>query len=103
RERGGRALRENGARLATTLSSIGDGVIATDVDGRITFMNPAASALTGCSEAHAVGRDVMTVFRIVNEHPRQPAGNPVGRVLAEGAVVDLANDTGLLRPDGRAA
>jgi PAS domain S-box-containing protein len=101
RDRAERALRENEARLATTLASIGDGVIATDLEGRITFLNPAAEALTGWPEAEAVGQDAATVFRIVNEHTGEPADNPVARVLTEGTVIGLANDTVLLSRDGR--
>ena len=101
RDEAERALGENEARLNTTLMSIGDGVIATDNDGRVTFLNPAAVALTGWPEAEAVGEDVTAVFRIVNEHTGQPAENPVARVLTEGIVVGLANDTVLLSRDGR--
>jgi PAS domain S-box-containing protein len=96
-----RALEENEARLATTLMSIGDGVIATDLRGRITFVNPAAAALTGWPPAEAVGQEVTTVFRIVNEHTGQPAASPVARVLADGVLAELGNDTLLIGRDGR--
>ena len=95
------ALRENEARLATMVRSIGDGVIATDVHGRITFLNPTAATLTGWPETEAVGREVTDVFRIVNEHTGEPAENLVARVLAEGAVIGLTNDTMLITRDGR--
>jgi PAS domain S-box-containing protein len=101
RDQAEHALRENEARLGTTLASIGDGVIATDVQGRITLLNPAAAALTGWSQADATGQDVAAVFRIVNEQSGQPAADPVRRVLTEGTVVGLANDTVLLSQDGR--
>jgi PAS domain S-box-containing protein len=95
------ALWDNQARLATTLTSIGDAVIATDLDGRVTFMNPVASAMTGWPEAEASGRELAAVFSIVDEHTGQPAGNPVARVLSEGIVVGLANDPILVSRDGR--
>jgi PAS domain S-box-containing protein len=87
--------------LQVTLRSIGDAVIATDQDGRITFLNAVAETLTGWARADAVGKPLDEVFRIVNEDSRQPVANPVGRALAEGVVVGLANHTLLLTRDGR--
>ncbi len=86
--------------LRITLQSIGDAVIATDTLGRVTSLNPVAAALTGWTEAEAVGRPLEDVFRIVNERTRQPAENPVRKVLAQGKVVGLANHTILLARDG---
>jgi PAS domain S-box-containing protein len=84
-----------------TLSSIGDGVIATDVHGAVMFLNPVAEVLTGWSAAEARGRPVTEVFRIVNEHTRQPvADDPVSRVLREGRAIGLANHTLLLTRQG---
>jgi PAS domain S-box-containing protein len=80
-----------------TLSSIGEGVIATDVHGNIIFLNPVAEVLTGWSLAQARSRPLAEVFRIINEHTRQPmADDPVNRVLREGRVVGLANHTLLI-------
>jgi PAS domain S-box-containing protein len=87
-------------RLRTTLASIGDAVIATDDEGRVTRMNAVAEALTGWAEADALGRRLEDVFVIVNELSRQPAENPVRRVLREGVVAGLANHTLLLSRDG---
>ena len=95
----GRAEAE--ARLRTTLHSIGDAVLATDVHGRITFMNPVGESLTGWTADEGHLRDVEEVFRIVNEGTRQPVENPIRRVLREGVVVGLANHTILLSKDGR--
>ena len=97
-----RRLRESERRYAVTLSSIGDAVIATDNEARITFMNPVADALTGWPREEAASRPVGEVFRIVNEHTREPAEDPVSKVLRQGAVVGLANHTVLLARDGRA-
>ena len=88
-------------RFETTLRSIGDAVITTGADSRVEFMNPVAERLTGWALDEARGRPLTDVFRIVNEHTRQPAENPVARVLHEGAVVGLANHTALLARDGR--
>lgn len=87
-------------RLRITLASIGDAVISTDADGRVKYLNRVAEALTGWAEADAVGRPLPEVFRIVNEHTREPAENPAEKALREGVVVGLANHTLLLARDG---
>lgn len=87
--------------LATTLKSIGDGVVATDQDGRIKFMNPVAEALTGWKQEEALGKSLVEVFRLVSASTRQPLDNPVNRVLMQGAVVGLSTGAILLSRDGR--
>jgi PAS domain S-box-containing protein len=87
--------------LRVTLTSIGDAVIATDRDGRVTFCNPAAELLTGVSAASAVGKDVLSVFPIFNEFTGHAVENPVSKVMNLGAVVGLANHTVLKHADGR--
>jgi len=99
-ERQARALDAVERRFRTTLTSIGDGVIATDADSLIEFMNPPAAAMTGWSTEEAIGHSLGEVFLIVNEHSRQTVENPVLRVLREGQIVGLANHTLLLRRDG---
>jgi PAS domain S-box-containing protein len=94
-------LAEQREWLETTLESIGDGVIATDVHARIEFMNPVAEHLTGWRLDDARGRVCGEVFRIVNERTRKPVDSPVQRVLAEGTTVGLANHTVLIAADGR--
>jgi len=86
--------------LATTLDSIGDAVIVTDADGRVTRMNPVAERLTGFSAAAGVGRLLDEVFRIENEDTGGPVESPVARVLREGVIVGLANHTELIASDG---
>ena len=86
--------------LRTTLASIGDAVIATDDEARVVFINPAAATLTGWAADDAKGQPLKEVLRIINETTREPAVNPVDRVLAEGIVVGLANHTLLIRKDG---
>jgi PAS domain S-box-containing protein len=88
-------------RYAVTLASIGDAVIATDTKARVTFLNPAAEALTGWPLADAVGRTLTEVFHIINEQTRQPVEDPAAKVLHLGTVVGLANHTALLARDGR--
>ena len=95
-------LRESERRYAATLTSIGDGVIATDAHSRVTFMNPVAEKLTGWFLAEAQGHPLDEVFKIVSEETRQPEVNPVTEVLREGKVVGLANHTLLLGRNGSA-
>jgi PAS domain S-box-containing protein len=83
-----------------TLRSIGDAVITTDVDGRITYLNEVAQSLTGWSQADAQGQPLDAVFPIVDEGTRTRVHNPAARALREGVVVGLANHTLLIRKDG---
>lgn len=87
--------------LATTLSSIGDGVIATDINSKVTFLNPVAAALTGWSLQDACGHPLEDVFDIINEQTRQTVVHPVAQVLREARTVLLANHTVLRSRDGR--
>jgi PAS domain S-box-containing protein len=93
-----RASRE---QLLTTLRSIGDAVIATTEQSRVTFMNEVAQELTGWTLDEAKGRELREVFRIVNEETRAEVESPAAKVIREGAVVGLANHTLLLAKDGR--
>jgi PAS domain S-box-containing protein len=95
-----RGSEEGRERLRTTLASIGDAVIATDREGRITTMNPVAESLTGWTQSEALGRPLDSVFRIVDERTHQPVENPVGKVLAVGRIVGLGNHTVLIARDG---
>jgi PAS domain S-box-containing protein len=94
-------LSQEKERLAVTLRSIGDGVIVTDADGRVSLLNRVAEELTGWTTEEAAGAPFCAVFRIHHEHTREPCENIVGRVMATGSVVSLANHTALLRRDGR--
>ena len=93
-----RAIQE---QLLITLKSIGDAVIATDERGRVTFMNEVAEDLTGWTTPEARGKDLGTVFKIINELTRAETENPVATVMREGMVVGLANHTLLIARDGR--
>ena len=89
------------AALNTTLSSIGDAVIATDTRGRVVFMNLVAQKLTGWTFEDASEKELAEIFHIINEHSRQAVESPVVKVLREGAIVGLANHTLLIARDGR--
>ena len=92
---------EMAERLRVTLASIGDGVIATDDQGRVVSLNAVAESLTGWSAGEAEGRRLEEIFVIVHEETRRPADNPIGRVLRERVIVGLANHTVLIAKNGR--
>ena len=89
-----------GEMLRVTVSSIGDAVITTDVEGCITSLNDVATALTGWRRDEAVGQPLERVFRIINEDTRANVESPATRALREGAVVGLANHTLLVDKNG---
>src|SRR5262245_60457575 len=84
-------VREREAWLKTVMSSIDDAVITTDLEGRVTLINPVAQEMVGWTEAEAEGRPLMDVFRIVNEQTRQPSETPVVGVLQEDPAAGLVN------------
>jgi PAS domain S-box-containing protein len=86
--------------LRVTLTSIGDGVIATDSDGKVMFINPVACTLTGWTESDALGKDIHVVFNIVNESTRQSVPIPLMEALKKEVIVGLANHTLLISKDG---
>jgi PAS domain S-box-containing protein len=92
--------RQSEDSLATMLQSIGDGVIATDVDGKIMRLNRVAEQLTGWTAGQALGRPFESVFRIVDSRTREPARDPVSRVLSEGTTVNLDDNTTLIAKSG---
>ncbi len=86
--------------LGVTLKSIGDAVIACDLHGRVTFINPIGAGLTGWTHAEAVGRTIHDVFKVVDERSCEPAEDIVARVLREGQVVELTNHTAIVARSG---
>jgi len=100
-ERKAEELAQQREWFQVTLSSIGDAVITTDTQGKVTFLNPIAETMTGWKMTDAVGHPLETVFKIVNETSRQPVDNPIAKVLREGNIVGLANHTALIAKDGR--
>ncbi len=95
-----RRLSESEARGKRILQSIGDAVIVTDAEARITRMNPVAERLTGWSEADALGLPLGKVFHIVSEDAHEIMESPVAKVKRTGAAVGLSNHTILIRRDG---
>ncbi|MCK6586088.1 MAG: GAF domain-containing protein [Polyangiaceae bacterium] len=93
------ALRVSEAWLSTTLRSIGDAVIATDTESRITFMNLVAEELTGYTIQEAKGQPLKAVFRVLSKQTREEVESPVAKVLREGSVVGTAAHTFLVRKD----
>ena len=93
-------LAKSEERWSTTLSSIGDSVIATDVSGSVTFMNAVAEGLTGWTFGEAIGKPLKDVFHIINEETRLEVDSPVSKVLEKGLIVGLANHSILIRKDG---
>lgn len=91
---------KNKENLRITLDSIGDAVIATDVEGKVTTMNPVAVTLTGWKLEEARGKPLLEVFNIINALTREKAENPFNKVMATGQIVGLANHTALLSKDG---
>src|SRR6202012_3821498 len=79
----------------------GDGVITTDGEGRINFMNPVAESLSGWSGDAAEGRPIEEVMILVHEDSGETVENPVAHALRTGAVAGLANHTVLVSRDGR--
>lgn len=94
------AERNERQRFETTLASIGDAVVATDAQGRVTFANRIALSLMRCTESDIAGKPLDGVFRIVNEFTREVVQSPAARALREGAIVGLASDTVLIARDG---
>ncbi len=93
-------LAEEKERLAVTLSSIGDSVVVTGVDGQITMINKVAEQQTGWTAQEAKGRKLPEVFHIVNEESGEICEHPVEKVIKTGLTCGLANHTVLIRKDG---
>ncbi len=93
-------LQEEEQKLAVTLNSIGDGVIATDANACVTRLNPVAEKLTGWLALQALGRPIDEVFQIISQETRERAEIPVMETLAHGTVQGLANHTVLIARDG---
>lgn len=93
-------LWENQEEYKTTLHSIGDAVITTDLKGKIKYLNPVAEKLTGWNLSEAKNKNLREVFSIINEDKKNEVENPVDKVLREGTIVGLANHTLLISKNG---
>ena len=83
-----------------TLESISEGVITTDNDGRIDYMNLAAEALTGTNRDDAAGHRVGELFSLVDDADRRPLGDPVERCLAMRRRVNMGRRAVMVSADG---
>jgi PAS domain S-box-containing protein len=101
RRRAQEALRDSEERYRTTLSSIGDAVIAADAQGCVQFINAVAQELTGWSQREAVRRRLDEVFRVVPEDGQKAMADPVRRVLESGAPAALESSAVLVARDGK--
>lgn len=81
----------------TTLHSIGDGVISTDVKGKVDIMNAVAEKLTGWTNLEAKGQPFQNVFNIINEYTRNSCENPADKVFETEKIIELENHTLLIK------
>jgi PAS domain S-box-containing protein len=100
-EKLGTKLLQSEERWTATLGSIGEAVIATDSEGRVTFLNPVAASLTGWPAEEAQNKPVGDVFKIVNEKSGMSADDEVLQVLEERHILTVANNVALITRDGR--
>jgi diguanylate cyclase (GGDEF)-like protein/PAS domain S-box-containing protein len=91
---------EEKERAQVTLQSIGDGVITTDAEGFVDYINPVAQDLTGWEVRNARGKPIQEIMTIVNAHTRATVDNPVVRCLKEGRVITLAENSILITQAG---
>ncbi|MES2091517.1 MAG: EAL domain-containing protein [Pseudomonadota bacterium] len=94
------ALFEEKERAHVTLSAIGDGVITTDEQGTIVYLNPVAEVMSGCPLEDAIGQPIEKVMNLLDETSRQPIDNPLRTVLATGATTELTGNACLISTDG---
>jgi PAS domain S-box-containing protein len=100
-EKLGTKLLQSEERWTATLGSIGEAVIATDSEARVTFLNPVAAALTGWQPEEALNQPIENVLKLINERSGMTADNEVLRVLKEKQVLAVANHVDLVTRDGR--
>src|SRR4051794_4391989 len=87
--------------FSTVLRSMGDAVIATDVDARVVFMNPAAEQLTGWAESDTLGLLMDEVLQLIDERTGRRESWPIREALASGGAVGVPEKTVLLTRTGR--
>ncbi|MCP4582286.1 MAG: PAS domain S-box protein [candidate division Zixibacteria bacterium] len=101
RKRAEEALEAEKERLAVTLGSIGEGVITTDIIGKIVLINKIAQELTGWNEREAVGKPLDDVYKTIDEKAKKAADNPFAKVISRNSIVELGSDKILVARDGR--
>ncbi len=97
RKQAERRLEEEKERIRITLNSIGDAVIATDTQGKITLLNPVAEDLTGWRASDAIGKPIETVMQLIDGEAGRPVQNPIRLALKEERIVGMALNTFLAR------
>jgi PAS domain S-box-containing protein len=100
RQRVEQALQAQSRWLETTLTSIGDAVVATDGEGRVTFINRVAEELSGWHREDALGRDVEEVLEIRDQETWNVVGTPVQEVLRERTLAPMHNSAVLVGKHG---
>ena len=95
------ALHDEKEKFRITLNSIGDAVIATDGDGKVTFINPVAELMTGFYGGEALGLAIETVMPLCDGASGQPSINPIRIALRENRIVGMAFDSHLVGRAGR--
>jgi len=96
-------VRENKEKLYSILSSVGDGVIAVDRNGNVSFINEIAQNLTGWSKEEAYGESFENVFKIIDEYTREKLASPIQKVVEQTKGeenIELENNTILVSKDG---
>lgn len=88
-------------RIAAVLDNIGDGVIATDMEGRIEYMNNTAATMTGWAAEEAVCQEFSSVFSLINIKSGESVDSPIKEVMSRKAVVGLKNNSALLSREGK--
>ncbi|RXQ96511.1 PAS domain S-box protein [Ancylomarina salipaludis] len=93
-------IKKNEENLRITINSIGDGLIVTDINGKITRMNPIAEKLTGWQFKDVQQKNLSDIFRIINSKTREPIENPAKKIIKTGQIIGLANHTLLISKNG---
>jgi diguanylate cyclase (GGDEF)-like protein/PAS domain S-box-containing protein len=87
-------------RAQVTLNSIGDAVLSTDLEGKVTYLNAVAEKITGWTRAEAAGKDIDEVFVVMDGNTREPCANPLRTAIAQDRTVGLTPNCILVRRDG---
>ncbi|MDO9539758.1 MAG: PAS domain S-box protein [Methanocalculus sp.] len=93
-------LRESERWISTTIKSMGEGIIATDIEGMVKFMNPVAEHLTGMTEAEAIGNPSSKMFSIEVGDTGRQASDPVLKALKDQTTVTSDETMVLISHDG---
>ncbi len=100
KHRNDRKIRRTNVALRSTLDRLGEAVITTDNGGNVTYLNPAASDLTGWSDSEALGKRLSEVLRIIDFQTRQILQHPAVRSLRKGTFIESRSQSILLTRDG---